>query len=136
MKRNLTSAAPSDVDTYRTWMAANSPIAKAETVFLDHSADLVNLDSSARQAEQAPLVRRSAVYFAVAVAAVAIILPLLAFSAISEYFGRLVVVAIVGAAVSLFVGASRVGEMCGDKHVWLCALAYFGVMAIAAMVAP
>lgn len=71
-----------------------------------------------------------------AVAAVAIILPLLAFSAISEYFGRLVVVAIVGGAVSLFIGASKVGDLLGDRQIGIGALVYFAIMAVAAIFVP
>ena len=130
-------AVAADVERYRTWLSANSPIAESETAFLHHAMDLVNLDLR-RSADLPPptLVKRSAVYFAVAVAAVAIILPLLAFSAIGEFFGRLVVVAIVGGAVALFVGASRLGEMLCEKQVCICAGAYFGILAIAAGLAP
>lgn len=132
----LAPAAPSDIDTYRKWMTANAPIAEPEAAFLGHATDLVNLDSGGNKAAPTHVVRRSVVYFAVAAAAVAVILPLLAFSAISEYFGRLVVVAIVGGAVSLFLGASRLGEMLGEKHVVICALGYFGLMSISALFAP
>lgn len=77
-------------------MKGNSPIATNEMRFLDHRKDLVSLTPQTVSDPKAP----SPVHSAIIIASAAIILPLLAFSMIAEFAGRILVVAVVGGAAA------------------------------------
>lgn len=111
--QTLPQAPERDIETYRAWMKENCPIVRSETRFLDHNLDLVSL---------APRSTTS-IYSTMAITAAAILLPLLAFGTISEFIGRLVVVAIVGGAAGVFAAKHAPGV---EQHVdpqdgWRCA---------------
>lgn len=111
--QKLPQASVKDIETYRAWMKENCPIVRSETRFLDHSFDLVSLTPR----YPAPI------YSTMAITAAAIILPLLAFGTISEFVGRLVVVAIVGGAAGIFAANYTPGV---EQHIdpqdgWRCA---------------
>lgn len=74
-------------------MKDHSPIITAESRFLDHGKDLISLSPS----RASPT---ATVYSAIIIASAAILLPLLAFGMISEFSGRLLVVALVGGAAA------------------------------------
>ncbi|KAL1853432.1 hypothetical protein Plec18170_005429 [Paecilomyces lecythidis] len=126
--QTLPQASERDIETYRTWMKENCPIVRSETRFLDHNLDLVSL---------APRPTTS-IYSTMAITAAAILLPLLAFGTISEFIGRLVVVAIVGGAAGVFAAnyAPGVEQHVDPQDGWRCAAIYFGCMAVAAIVIP
>ncbi|KAB8074689.1 hypothetical protein BDV29DRAFT_117466 [Aspergillus leporis] len=129
--QTLPSASDKDIDTYRNWMDENSPIALAETRFLDHSKDLVSLAS---RAVSSP----TPVFSAIIIASAAILLPLLAFSMISEFSGRLLIVAVVGGAASAIASKSSTGaeQLVASQDGWRTATLYFGFMSMAAMFIP
>jgi NADH:ubiquinone oxidoreductase subunit 6 (subunit J) len=77
-------------------MKGNSPIATNEMRFLDHPKDLVSLTPQTVSDSKVP----SPVHSAIIIASAAIILPLLAFSMIAEFAGRILVVAVVGGAAA------------------------------------
>ncbi|RHZ66903.1 uncharacterized protein CDV56_109057 [Aspergillus thermomutatus] len=128
--QTIPSASDQDIETYRTWMNEHSPIVTAESRFLDHSKDLISL-SPRRATYTAP------VYSAIIIASAAIILPLLAFSMISEFSGRILVVALVGgAAAAIATNYSSGAEHLESRDGWRSATLYFGFMTIAAMFIP
>ncbi|OJJ39280.1 hypothetical protein ASPWEDRAFT_150280 [Aspergillus wentii DTO 134E9] len=131
--RSLPPASEKDIESYRSWMGEKHPIVAAETRFLDHDSDLVSLAPRVtQQSTTAP------VYSAIAVAAAAILLPLLAFSMIREFSGRLIIVTIVGGATSAIAGNYSTGaeRLVDARDGWRCATVYFVFMTVAAMFIP
>ncbi|KAJ6033593.1 uncharacterized protein N7446_008116 [Penicillium canescens] len=131
--QTLPKASGKDIDGYRTWMKEKHPIASAETRFLNHDADLVSLTPRlAAGAAAAP------VYVAIIIASGALLLPLLAFSMIAEFSGRLVVVTVVGGAAAAIAAnySAGIDTLVDSRDGWRCATIYFGFMTIAAMFIP
>lgn len=146
--QTLPRASEQDVNSYRTWMRENKPVAGVETRFLIHDADLVSLTPRmAAPAAMAP------VYIAIIIASGALLLPLLAFSLIAEFSGRLVVVTVVGGAAAAIAAnySSGVDRLVDSRDGWRCATMYvlthicgsfannsryFGFMTLAAMFIP
>jgi hypothetical protein len=99
-------------------MKDHSPIITAESRFLDHGKDLISL--SPRRASPT-----ASVYSAIIIASAAILLPLLAFSMISEFSGRLLVVALVGgAAAAIAMNYSSGAEHLESRDGWRPATLY------------
>ncbi|KAJ5293884.1 hypothetical protein PENANT_c002G01623 [Penicillium antarcticum] len=131
--QTLPKASEKDIDGYRIWMKENHPIASSETRFLNHDADLVSLTPRlAAGAASAP------VYMAIIIASGALLLPLLAFSMIAEFSGRLVVVTVVGGAAAAIAAnySAGIDTLVDSRDGWRCATIYFGFMTIAAMFIP
>ncbi|KAF7596446.1 hypothetical protein BBP40_001753 [Aspergillus hancockii] len=129
--QTLPCASDKDIDTYRNWMNENSPIAIAETRFLDHDKDLVSLTSRATS-------NSTPVFSAILIASAAILVPLLAFSMISEFSGRLLIVAVVGGAASAIASKSSTGTepLVASQDGWRTATLYFGFMTMTAVFIP
>ncbi|KAL5045667.1 hypothetical protein BDW71DRAFT_77067 [Aspergillus fruticulosus] len=129
--QTLPRAAASDVGTYRKWMKGNHPIATNEMRFLDHPNDLVSLAPQTAPNPKVP----SPVHSAIIIASAAIILPLLAFSMIAEFAGRILVVAVVGGAAAAIASHHSTGteHLVKFQDGWRVAGLYFGFMAIAAL---
>jgi len=105
-------------------MKKHIPITVAESRFLDHDQDLISvtprsLPSSGTGIADSP-------FPAVVIASTVILLPLLAFSLISEFSGRLLVVTIVACAVSVFASnlSTGVERLIDAKDGWKCAGGY------------
>ncbi|KAJ6096190.1 hypothetical protein N7486_006936 [Penicillium sp. IBT 16267x] len=131
--QTLPRATDDDIQNYRSWMKTHNPIAAAETRFLDQGVDLVSLTPRlAASAATAP------VYMAIMVASGALLLPLLAFSMIAEFSGRLVVVTVVGGAAAAIAAnySAGIDTLVDSRDGWRCATIYFGFMTIAAMFIP
>ncbi|KAJ5601604.1 hypothetical protein N7510_011138 [Penicillium lagena] len=131
--QTLPRASENDIHRYRAWLKEHNPIAAPETKFLDHDADLVSLTPRlAASAAAAP------VYMAIIIGAGAILLPLLAFSMIAEFSGRLVVVTVVGGAAAAIAANYSAGieTLVDSRDGWRCATLYFGFMTVAAMFIP
>ncbi|KAJ5541303.1 hypothetical protein N7494_006379 [Penicillium frequentans] len=131
--QTLPRATDDDIQNYRSWMKTNNPIAAAETRFLDKDVDLVSLTPRlAASAATAP------VYMAIMVASGALLLPLLAFSMIAEFSGRLVVVTVVGGAAAAIAAnySAGIDTLVDSRDGWRCAMIYFGFMTLAAMFIP
>ncbi|KAL4868902.1 hypothetical protein BDV12DRAFT_91180 [Aspergillus spectabilis] len=129
--QTLPSATQPDVDTYRKWMKGNHPIATNEMRFLDNPKDLVSLTPQASsEAKMTP-----PVYSAIIIASAAIILPLLAFSMIAEFAGRILIVAVVGGAAAAVASHYSTGteHLVKSQDGWRVAGLYFGFMAVAAL---
>lgn len=129
--QTLPKASERDIKNYRTWMKEKAPVAAAETRFLDHNDDLVALLSR-------PGSSTTPVYSAIVIASASILMPLLAFSMISEFTGRLIVVTIVGGAAAAIASNYSTGaeRLVDSRDGWRCATVYFGFMTIAAMFIP
>lgn len=131
-------------------MREHKPVAGIETRFLIHDTDLVSLNP-----RLAPSTAAAApVYMAIIISSGALLLPLLAFSMVSEFSGRLVVVTVVGGAAAAIAAnySAGVDKLVDSRDGWRCAtlydfenspicceclltllLRYFGAMTIAAM---
>lgn len=88
-------------------MKDKAPIAPIETRFLNHDKDLVSLSPSSYQDTQPS---PAPVYAPIIIASASILLPLLAFSMISEVSGRLVIVAVVGGAAGAIAANYSTGS--------------------------
>ncbi|KAJ5103661.1 hypothetical protein N7532_004190 [Penicillium argentinense] len=131
--QTLPLASEDDIQNYRSWMKAHNPIAAAETRFLDQDADLLSLAPRlAASAAAAP------VYMAIFIASGALLLPLLAFSMIAEFSGRLVVVTVTGGAAAAIAAnySAGIDTLVDSRDGWRCTMLYFGFMTIAAMFIP
>ncbi|OJJ51572.1 hypothetical protein ASPZODRAFT_12389 [Penicilliopsis zonata CBS 506.65] len=137
--QTLPPASEEDITTYRTWMEKTNPVALVETRFLNHDEDLVSLTGSAARLD---LVRSQLttppIYATIIAASTAILLPLLAFSMIHEFFGRLVVVTVICGSVSAIAATYAPGgdQLVESRDGWLCAALYFSFMTLAAMFIP
>ncbi|KAN0083037.1 hypothetical protein V8E54_002125 [Elaphomyces granulatus] len=127
----MPQASQKDITFYRAWMQQHSPVSKTVSRFLDHNQDLVSITPR-------PILsgNTAPIYSTISVVSVAILLPLLAFSTISEVSGRLVVVTIVGGAAACLTAHFSTGadHLIDPRDGWRCAMIYFGFMAVAAMV--
>lgn len=102
-------------------MRKTHPIASVESRFLNHRSDLVSLTPRlAASTAAAP------VYVAIIIASAALLLPLLAFSMIAEFSGRLVVVTIVGGAGAAIAAnySAGVDSLVDSRDGWRCATMY------------
>lgn len=131
--QTLPRASEDDIKNYRSWMRDHNPIAAAETRFLDQDADLVSLNPRLAAATAA-----APVYMAIFIASGALLLPLLAFSMIAEFSGRLVVVTVTGGAAAAIAAnySSGIDALVDSRDGWRCTMLYFGFMTIAAMFIP
>ncbi|PLN78945.1 hypothetical protein BDW42DRAFT_187063 [Aspergillus taichungensis] len=118
--QTLPQASDENVDAYRTWMHGNSPIAAVESRFLDHPKDLVSLTPPVTPIGPAPT---PSVYSAIIIASAAILLPLLAFSMIRDFWGRVLLVALVGGASASFASTTSAGseQLVASQDGWRCA---------------
>ncbi|KAF7714380.1 Uncharacterized protein PECH_008745 [Penicillium ucsense] len=131
--QTLPGASEEAITNYRSWMKSHGPIDATEARFLDQTSDLVALTPRlASSAAAAP------VYMAIIIASGALLMPLLAFSMIREFPGRLVVVAVIaGAAAAVAANySSGIEALVDSRDGWRCAAFYFGFMAFAAMFIP
>ncbi|KAE8421862.1 hypothetical protein BDV36DRAFT_291973 [Aspergillus pseudocaelatus] len=121
--QTLPSASDKDIDTYRTWMKDNAPVAVAETRFLEHNKDLISL--TMRSTSNA-----ASAFSAIIIASAAILLPLLAFSMIAEFSGRLLVVAMVGGAASAIASnsAASAEKLVASHDGWRIATLYVAIL--------
>ncbi|KAJ5561412.1 hypothetical protein N7461_000173 [Penicillium sp. DV-2018c] len=128
--QTLPPATKPDITAYQTWMRDTKPVAGIETRFLIHDADLVSLtprfatSSSFSSSSSSPA--PAPVYIALIIASCALLLPLLAFSMVSEFSGRLVVVTVVGGAASAIAANYDTGidRLVDSKDGWRCAMMY------------
>jgi hypothetical protein len=104
-------------------MKGNVPVAPHEMRFLDHRKDLVSLTP---EQKSDPSSETPSVYSAIIIASAAIILPLLAFSMIAEFAGRILVVAVVGGASAAVAANYSTGaeHLVKSQDGWRCAGLY------------
>ncbi|KAI2793103.1 hypothetical protein POX_b03151 [Penicillium oxalicum] len=131
--QTLPGASEEAITNYRSWMREHGPIAASETRFLESGTDLVALTPRlAASAAAAP------VYIAILIAAGALLIPLLAFTMIAEFLGRLVVVTVIAGAAAVIAAnySSGIEALVDSRDGWKCAAMYFGFMTFAAMFIP
>jgi len=107
-------------------MKKHNPITVAESRFLEHDQDLISVTPRSLPFSGIGLaasVNGNSPFPAVVIASTIILLPLLAFSLISEFSGRLLVVTIVAGAVSAFASNFSTGieRLIDAKDGWKCA---------------
>ncbi|OJI85251.1 hypothetical protein ASPTUDRAFT_119801 [Aspergillus tubingensis CBS 134.48] len=119
--QTLPRASTQDINTYRNWMKQTNPVIAAETRFLDYTKDLISLTPRMASTSTA-----KPIFTTIIIASTAILLPLLAFSMISEFSGRLVVVALVGVAASIIASTNSTSadQLVDSRDGWRCATMY------------
>lgn len=110
-------------------MKKHNPVTATESRFLDHDQDLISVTPRSLPSTGtgiAASANGNSPFPAVVIASTVILLPLLAFSLISEFSGRLLVVTIVAGAVSAFASNSSTGveRLIDAKDGWKCAGGY------------
>ena len=97
--QTLHPASEGEIESYRSWIKEMRPIASAESRFLEYNKDLVSL--SATPPPRTRGIPHDAVFHSpVAIASAAVLLPLMSFSMVSEFAGRLFVVIVIGGAIA------------------------------------
>jgi hypothetical protein len=94
--KEMDPAGAEDIQAYRAWMDKRSPIDFAEARFLERKSDLLAV--SRRPAVVSTTTRGGQDRSAVMWHALALVFPLLAFAIVPSLLGRLVVIALIGAA--------------------------------------
>jgi len=92
--KELDPASPEDIQAYRAWMEKRAPIDHAESRFLERKNDLLAVSRGACVSTTRGVQDQSAVVWLPMLLAV----PLLAFAIVPSLSGRLVVIALIGAA--------------------------------------
>jgi hypothetical protein len=92
--KELDPASPDDIQTYRAWMEKSTPIDQTETRFLERKNDLLALSREAYVSTTRGGQDHSTLVWLPLLLAV----PLLAFAIVPSLSGRLVVIALIGAA--------------------------------------
>ncbi|KAJ6141242.1 hypothetical protein N7470_010138 [Penicillium chermesinum] len=131
--QTLPRASEDDISNYRSWMKQRNPIAASETRFLRP-----RLRSCVSHPAPRLIGGLRPVYMSTFIAAGAILMPLLAFSLIAEFAGRLVVVTVIGGAAAAIAAnySAGIDTLIDSRDGWKCASVYFGFMTIAALFIP
>jgi len=142
---------PEDISTYRDYLSQEHPIVEAETHFLDPTDDLVSVcserapratsfcpetqtsyASSVEFENQLPLQPPGLSGLAVAIA-VAVLIPILTFSVIPGFIGRMTVVGLVaGGVVFALMQSGSIGRGMFGREGLICGGVYGGVMIVIA----
>jgi hypothetical protein len=93
--KEMDPAGAEDIQAYRAWMDKRSPIDFTESRFLERKSDLLAVS---RRPAVVSTTRGGQDKSAVIWHALALVLPLLAFAIVPSLVGRLVVIALIGAA--------------------------------------
>ncbi|EEQ32713.1 conserved hypothetical protein [Microsporum canis CBS 113480] len=128
---NLPAASEDDIDAYRSFLRSPAGASsKSERRLLDHRTDLVTMAP-----RPASALHSNPLYSTVAAVFAAILFPLLAFGAISEFFGRIVVVSFVAGTFAWWASNGPPGHdyLVEPQDGWKCAVIYFGFMTLAAL---
>ncbi|KAM5493979.1 hypothetical protein MaudMau93_000703 [Microsporum audouinii] len=129
--KNLPAASEDDIDAYRSFLRTPAGASsKSERRLLDHRTDLVTMAP-----RPASALHSNPLYSTVAAVFAAILFPLLAFGAISEFFGRIVVVSFVAGTFAWWASNGPPGHdyLVEPQDGWKCAVIYFGFMTLAAL---
>jgi hypothetical protein len=97
--KELDPANPEDIQAYRAWMEKRAPIDHAETRFLERKNDLLAVSRGACVSTTRGGHDQSAAVWVPVLLAI----PLLAFAIVPSLSGRLVVIALIGAAEARLV---------------------------------
>jgi hypothetical protein len=155
--KSFDSASDADVESYKDWMLEHKPIAESEARFLHEDSDLLRLarpriiekaNPSAESFGQAAPVSQDLVKmvktpsqsapidlqpFLVALTA-AVIVPVLAFTVIPGFIGRMLMVIVVAGAAYINVSGAAPPSV-GLMEWGMCGGMYVGIMAVIAGVA-
>ncbi|EFW20424.1 conserved hypothetical protein [Coccidioides posadasii str. Silveira] len=125
-----------DIETYRNSLSTSQSTTKGDRRILDHKSDLVLVAPRPMNSSTTILQHPNPIYTTIAAICAAILFPLLAFGAINEFFGRIVIVAIIGGMIALWASNGPGGHeyFIDPQDGWKCAVLYFGFMSIAAMI--
>ncbi|EZF76770.1 hypothetical protein H105_01950 [Trichophyton soudanense CBS 452.61] len=129
--KNLPAASDDDIDAYRAFLRSPAGAStKSERKLLDQRSDLVTMAP-----RPASALHSNPLYSTVAAIFAAILFPLLAFGAITEFFGRIVVVSFVAGSFAWWASNGPPGHdyLIEPQDGWKCAVIYFGFMTIAAL---
>lgn len=117
MLQAASPAAPSDIETYQAWLAKHKPLVEPETRFLGSPRDLLALtarSSPRASSTTAGTETQPRTPHAIFVLALALVIPLAAFSIVPGLWGRLfVLVSVVTAAAGTLVSHGEAVAMMG-----------------------
>ncbi|KAK0836058.1 hypothetical protein LTR73_000559 [Friedmanniomyces endolithicus] len=134
MASNATKAPNENIETYRQWMDKHTPIHAVESLFLQHTRDLI-----APHSKPAPAFSHQHPTKPAALAAylpVALMLPLLLFSIIPTLAGRLAVTALIAAGAFLVAATTQIRYLLPAREWAVCGAAYVLLMAAIAGCIP
>ncbi|EFE39685.1 conserved hypothetical protein [Trichophyton verrucosum HKI 0517] len=120
MIKNLPAASDDDIDAYRTFLRSPAGAStKSERKLLDQRSDLVTMAP-----RPASALHSNPLYSTVAAIFAAILFPLLAFGAITEFFGRIVVVSFVAGSFAWWASNGPPGHdyLIEPQDGWKCAV--------------
>lgn len=125
--KGLAPAKSADIEAYQAWIDEHSTVAEFETRFLTHQADLLAVTSRSpggRTSRGMPssfgCAGSAPAYMSTVVSAAAVLIPLLSFSVISEFFGRLFVIIVVGGVATAMMAPSRAGGFMNWEELRTC----------------
>ncbi|KAL6707839.1 hypothetical protein ACN47E_003739 [Coniothyrium glycines] len=134
--KNLDPAQPDDIQAYRAWMDEHEPIDEAESLFLAREKDLVAVSQRRRcvsMEDRLGLDSTGQDQSTVVYLSLALVVPLLALAIVPSLFGRLLVIALIGAAELRMITCTP--EVMGylSLQEWkMAGSVYFGLMALLA----
>ncbi|EEP82574.1 predicted protein [Uncinocarpus reesii 1704] len=125
--QTLPSPSEDDIESYRSSLTTSPSPIKGDRRILDHKSDLVLVAPShlpTTNPGNHPMHHANPIYTTIAAICAAILFPLLAFGAISEFFGRIVIVAIIGGMIALWASNSPGGHeyLIEPQDGWKCAV--------------
>lgn len=104
MVKTLDPANAEDVQAYRSWMEARTPIDHMETRFLEHKNDLLIVSEGGPASTVGSVTPRQsgAIWLPLV-----LVLPLMAFAIVPGLLGRLVILALTGAAIMKLIASTK-----------------------------
>lgn len=145
--KNLDPASMQDVKAYRAWMEEHDPIDETEARFLEHDKDLVAVvprksssvvsTVAAGQGQQPQPQQHQHQHqhqqSAVAWFLLVLVVPLMAYAIVPSLLGRLLVIALIGAAeLKLVTSTPELMKFLSMQEWTMAASVYFGLMALLA----
>ncbi|KAI9654323.1 MAG: hypothetical protein M1829_000944 [Trizodia sp. TS-e1964] len=125
--KSLDTAKYEDIEKYKSWMTEHAPIAEQESRFLTKNGDLMSLLCPDKRVD-------TFFQLALVLLGVAVLLPTLAFTVVSSFLGRMVVVTIVAGAEIVLIAPTKFGSFVYEKDWGTHALLYAGVMTVMACI--
>ncbi|KAF2769525.1 hypothetical protein EJ03DRAFT_351260 [Teratosphaeria nubilosa] len=132
MLKDATPAAPNQVHEYRSWMDKHTPIHEYETRFLHHASDLVRPGQSENPRPVPPTANHAVLAYLPA----ALMLPLLLFSIIPSFTGRLAVTSLIAIGAFIVAATTKIRAWLEAREWAACGAGYVLVMAAVAGLVP
>ncbi|KAF2639927.1 hypothetical protein P280DRAFT_22690 [Massarina eburnea CBS 473.64] len=133
MLKDMSPADTEDILAYRTWMEKRTPIDFTESRFLERKDDLLAFSRrrSASPVGGVPSHQSAAIWLPMI-----LVMPLMAYAIVPGLLGRLFILCSIGAAIMKLLTSTKGVEKLMTAREWAaCFSAYFGLMALLAVLA-